>query len=466
MGARAIACLNARDRNVLGLRRDLLTAAAYGVDEFLCVYGDRPAVGARVEQLSVRDMIREVRTFDAGASSGSRLRAVSVRCRHGSRKPTRASPRSVSTSTRSFRWRDELTFGGRVYAGVIVLASPGMARKLSGDLRDVVVPGRDVRPARPRTPSRCGDRVRLRRRGQGFGAFDGVHLIPVGRYRETAAVLEARRPRLSAPIALRRRRGSAPCRCRGRERSTVPGRASVATPSIDDRGAVDDHALHADRVGEQAADVPPGRSSTSFTSPVSTVSGIEHERGRRGCPRATSPRSRRPNSSAGHLRHQLHAAFHRHELAAAEAVAEELRGVRRAAHAVEVRAGVGAADHHERVVPRLGAHLPRLRVAVGRERPQHGAQVVVDHDVERACRTCRLARSSARSATTRPFRPVVGRGERVADHVAAPRREPREHAGLGGARPLVHPLAHRRDRAASRCARAPAGSSRRTSPAS
>jgi 5,10-methylenetetrahydrofolate reductase len=42
MGGRAIACLNARDRNVLGFRRDLLTAAAYGVDEFLFVYGDRP----------------------------------------------------------------------------------------------------------------------------------------------------------------------------------------------------------------------------------------------------------------------------------------------------------------------------------------------------------------------------------------------------------------------------------------
>src|SRR6476646_4349016 len=35
MGGHAIACLNARDRNVLGFRRDLLTAAAYGVDEFL-----------------------------------------------------------------------------------------------------------------------------------------------------------------------------------------------------------------------------------------------------------------------------------------------------------------------------------------------------------------------------------------------------------------------------------------------
>src|SRR5262245_10433643 len=37
MGGRAIACLNARDRNVLGFRRDLITAAAYGVDEFLFV---------------------------------------------------------------------------------------------------------------------------------------------------------------------------------------------------------------------------------------------------------------------------------------------------------------------------------------------------------------------------------------------------------------------------------------------
>src|SRR6266852_6132619 len=30
MGGRSIACLNARDRNLLGFRRDLLTAAAYG----------------------------------------------------------------------------------------------------------------------------------------------------------------------------------------------------------------------------------------------------------------------------------------------------------------------------------------------------------------------------------------------------------------------------------------------------
>ena len=39
MGGRSIACLNSRDRNLLGFHRDLLTAAAYGVDQFLFVYG-------------------------------------------------------------------------------------------------------------------------------------------------------------------------------------------------------------------------------------------------------------------------------------------------------------------------------------------------------------------------------------------------------------------------------------------
>ena len=61
MGGRAIACLNSRDRNVLGFRRDLLTAAAYGVDEFLLVYGDRPESGRRSDDVTVRSMIDEVR---------------------------------------------------------------------------------------------------------------------------------------------------------------------------------------------------------------------------------------------------------------------------------------------------------------------------------------------------------------------------------------------------------------------
>ena len=61
MGARGIACLNSRDRNLLGFRRDLLTAAAYGVDRFLFVYGDKPTAGGRTSELTVRAMIEEAR---------------------------------------------------------------------------------------------------------------------------------------------------------------------------------------------------------------------------------------------------------------------------------------------------------------------------------------------------------------------------------------------------------------------
>ena len=131
MGARAIACLNARDRNVLGFRRDLLTAAAYGVDEFLFVYGDRPTAGARVDQLSVKDMIRETRTFETGQDF-----------RVGITTGLRPLPAWKQEADFCFvqigfdidalaRWRETVEFGGKVYAGVIVLASPSMARKLT-----------------------------------------------------------------------------------------------------------------------------------------------------------------------------------------------------------------------------------------------------------------------------------------------------------------------------------------------
>src|ERR687895_607262 len=66
MGGRSVACINARDRNLLGFRRDLLTAAAYGVDHFLCVYGDAPKEGRRSGDLTVRGMIDEVRSYGSG----------------------------------------------------------------------------------------------------------------------------------------------------------------------------------------------------------------------------------------------------------------------------------------------------------------------------------------------------------------------------------------------------------------
>ena len=129
MGGRAIACLNAHDRNLLGFRRDLLTAAAYGVDEFLFVYGDRPESGKRSDDLTVRRMIGEARDFSGeraarpfriGVSSGpSSIPAWKATADALFAQVTFDADRLVS-------WRRSIEFDGPVYAGVMVVASAAM----------------------------------------------------------------------------------------------------------------------------------------------------------------------------------------------------------------------------------------------------------------------------------------------------------------------------------------------------
>ena len=196
MGSRAIACLNARDRNVLGFRRDLLTASAYGVEEFLFVYGDRPETGARSDDLTVRSMLAEARRFSEEKSRGARPFRVGVTSRLRPLPPWKREADfllvQISFSLDAlFRWRDEVRFDGPVHAGVLVLASPTMATKLSAGIPELAVPP-DVL-ARLEGDPRAGvdmacDAVDAIRRS---GAFDGVHLVPVARYREVAARLEA-----------------------------------------------------------------------------------------------------------------------------------------------------------------------------------------------------------------------------------------------------------------------------------
>src|SRR3954464_15403390 len=77
MGMHAVACLNARARNVLGFRRDLLTIAAYGVRELLFVYGDRPESGSRSDDLTVRSMVSEARRFAERNATPLRLGVAS-----------------------------------------------------------------------------------------------------------------------------------------------------------------------------------------------------------------------------------------------------------------------------------------------------------------------------------------------------------------------------------------------------
>jgi methylenetetrahydrofolate reductase (NADPH) len=145
-GARGIACLNSRDRNLLGFRRDLLTAAAYGVDRFLFVYGDKPTVGGRTSELTVRAMMEEARGA-AGDPAFAGCRPFGVGVTSGLRPvpPWKAAADftfvQVSFSVDALlRWRESASVQVPVYAGVMVLASAGMARTLASAIRTSTSP--------------------------------------------------------------------------------------------------------------------------------------------------------------------------------------------------------------------------------------------------------------------------------------------------------------------------------------
>ncbi|MGH3158297.1 MAG: methylenetetrahydrofolate reductase [Streptosporangiaceae bacterium] len=202
MGGRSIACLNARDRNLLGFHRDMLTAAAYGVDQFLFVYGDKPSSGGRTGELTVRAMIDEVRDLP-----GDPAFAGVPPFRVGVAAALRPLPRwkqaadfifaQVSFSIEALlRWREANPVDVPVFAGVMVLTSQAQARRLAAVIPDLDVPPDLVEQVSADrlagVEAACEHVLNIR----DTGAFDGVHLIPVTRYREIAARLEtARSPR-------------------------------------------------------------------------------------------------------------------------------------------------------------------------------------------------------------------------------------------------------------------------------
>jgi 5,10-methylenetetrahydrofolate reductase len=198
MGGNTIACLNSRDRNLLGFRRDLLTAAAYGVRQFLFVHGDKPSSGGRTSDLTVRSMIEEAR----GCGSDPVFTGVAP-WRIGAAASLRPLPRWKQTADFLFtqvsysveaqlRWRDANPVDLPVYAGVMVLASAGMARRLAAAIPDIDIPVRLIDQVAADQTAGVDAAVEQIQHLRDSGAFQGVHLVPVSRYREVSARLEAR----------------------------------------------------------------------------------------------------------------------------------------------------------------------------------------------------------------------------------------------------------------------------------
>lgn len=191
-GLPATACLNARDRNLLGLRRDLLTCAADEIGDVLLVYGDEPEVGARASDLTVRTMVAECRTQAPGLRVG-------VTTRLGPLPPWKQAADRLFVQVSYdldalLRWRDGLRFDGPVHPAVLVVPSVAMARRLAARVPELRVPDGWL-AAIERDPAAGVElAAELVARIRDSGAFAGVHVVAGARHRSTAEALRRRAP--------------------------------------------------------------------------------------------------------------------------------------------------------------------------------------------------------------------------------------------------------------------------------
>ena len=184
---RAVACLNARDRNLLGLRRDLLTARAYGVTELLFVYGDEPVHGERAP-MTVRRMLAEVKEFAPDLRVGVAADLT---------KPLPAWKRDADflciqlsfDAAAVTQWCSDTAFAGQIYAGVIVLASDKMALRLMERIPGLTVPDAVMSALAASSSAGVDAAAEMTLHLQDAGAVQGIHLVPGRRFREVATAL-------------------------------------------------------------------------------------------------------------------------------------------------------------------------------------------------------------------------------------------------------------------------------------
>lgn len=93
----------------------------------------------------------------------------------------------------SWRQTAEISDGTKVYAGVMVVPSAAMARSLMASVPDITVPELLLRALDADPDAGVTAALDMIEAIEASGAFDGVHLVPVSRYRQVAAQLEARR---------------------------------------------------------------------------------------------------------------------------------------------------------------------------------------------------------------------------------------------------------------------------------
>jgi methylenetetrahydrofolate reductase (NADPH) len=133
-GFTPLVALNARDRNRLRLKSDLMTLRAYGVEEVLLLHGDRSV--DEQWRLTVREMLEE--------ESGDGLRrgvVANVGKPLGWRQKADFVFTKLAFGSADFpSWRANAGFAGDVYCGVIALSDRSIAKKVLQNIPDLNEP--------------------------------------------------------------------------------------------------------------------------------------------------------------------------------------------------------------------------------------------------------------------------------------------------------------------------------------
>jgi 5,10-methylenetetrahydrofolate reductase len=199
LGGTPIAVLNARDRSLLGLQRDLLTAVASGTDELLLVTGDRSSETS--SELTVRSMVLATRNFCG--SIGVPPISIGVAGGLGSlpawkHDADRLFLQATFSIDALLEWRERTAIDIPVYAGVIVPPSAERARQWNAHLPGITVPDGLIEALEDDGTAGVEFACAFIDEIERSGAFDGVHLIAGVRYREMAIHLERRLRRVAA----------------------------------------------------------------------------------------------------------------------------------------------------------------------------------------------------------------------------------------------------------------------------
>jgi 5,10-methylenetetrahydrofolate reductase len=132
-GFKPVVALNARDRNHLRLKSDLLTLKAYEIDEVLLLYGD----GSEGRSgLTVREMLKD----EAGEGLSKGVVATIGRPLNWRRSADFLVTKLAFGRSRAGYWREAQGFAQPLYCGVIALPDEHMARRILQNIPDLEVP--------------------------------------------------------------------------------------------------------------------------------------------------------------------------------------------------------------------------------------------------------------------------------------------------------------------------------------